>query len=513
MISNLRNHSTIIILFILLSVILGCFVTQIGLYVDDNVLIFPAVVKSFVSHFFQFNYDNGLFRPLSLIYYYLLFTIYIYSPDIAHLIPLIFHLFSGILLIIVLKKYKVNSLLASSLGLIYVLNPFATEQYMYLSATNEIFVNLIFFSQLLIINKFQTVKKLVIITTILSFMSVLIFESTFFFFIPLSYLLIKKFIDLKQGKRRYLSYFAFGWILIIPNILYLLTKIIFPAHVLTPRIIISSTEGLIMNLNSMLMNIYNLFFNGNVIKNFWLLNIQNGIKIASQESFISILIVLFVVFLIRLVCQNISFIDKKNDDPPLIFWFFTLLSSLLPLLALKQFNFPFRALSLPLGISFILIPLIINKLINKKWAFKVLSAFILTISSLFMFIDISIASKYNQQIQYDTHITKKIKSLLSENYFSDSKPTYLLIKDIPHSMVYENFIHGDHILTCYHYWWCGQASLNMITGMVKDIGIQFDDGSYSSKTELPLDIFLKQRPLVIMRYSVNNLEVSQIYSY
>src|SRR4030042_6396181 len=100
------------LIYFLLFLILGYFVSQIGLYVDDHNLIFPTVLKSYFSHFIQYNYDNGLFRPLALIYYYLIYSIYLISPQLAHLIPLIIHFINGLLLYIVLKKIIHNPLLS-----------------------------------------------------------------------------------------------------------------------------------------------------------------------------------------------------------------------------------------------------------------------------------------------------------------------------------------------------------------------------------------------------------------
>lgn len=508
------NKIIVILAFLLIGVILGYFVAQLGLYVDDNVLIFPAVLKSFSSHFFQFNYDNGLFRLITLIFYYFLYTLYTFSPQIAHLLPLILHLISGLLLIKVLKKQGINLFLASSISLFFVLHPFASEQYMYLSSTNEVFVNIIFFIQILVIDNLQTTKKTTLLVLFLSLLSVLIFESTFFFFIPLSYLLTAKFTKLLSNKKKVISNLIFGTILFIPNILYLLSKIIFPAHVLTPRVTISNLGDLSNNFQAMLKNITNLYSNPTIISNFWLQNVRDGLNILVQNYFILTLFALFIIFLIKFIIQTSRSANQKITNSVLVFWWLTFFTSLLPLLALKQFNFPFRALFLPSGIFFIALFVSINKFFDKELILRIVSFLILFTAASFLLIDVSIATKYKQQSQQDMNLSKKIKMLLSENYFNDQKPAYLIIENFPHSMVYKNFIHADHILSCYHYWWCGQATLNMITGMVKDIGIQFKDNLFSSKTELPPDVFLKQRPLVIMEYLGNgNLEVKKILAY
>ncbi len=508
------NTIVIVVIFLFIGVILGYFVAQLGLYVDDNVLIFPAVLKSFSSHFFQFNFDNGLFRPIALIFYYFLYTLYTFFPQVAHTFPFILHLISGVLLIKVLKKQEVNLILASSTGLFFVLHPFASEQYMYLAATNEIFVNIIFFIQILIIGHSQTFKKTILLVLFLSLLSILIFESTFFFFIPLSYLLTVKFTKLLSNKKKVVSNLVFGAILFIPNVLYLLSKIIFPAHVLTPRLIIGHFGDLSNNFQSMLKNMSYLYFNSKTISNFWLQNMRDGLNIVAQNYFILALFTLFIVFLIKFVNQRSKSTNQKIASPVLIFWWLTFATSLLPLLVLKDFNFPFRAMFLPSGIFFITLFILISKLFNSELVQKIVNILILFFVVSFLLMDIGIATKYKRQSQFDNNLSKKIKMLLSENYFNDQKPAYLIIDNFPHSTAYENFIHADHILSCYHYWFCGQAALNMITGMVKDIGIQFEDGLFSSKTELPINTFLKQRPIVIIEYLGNdNLKVKKIFAY
>lgn len=507
-----NSNKVIIIIFLLISIILGYFVAQLGLYVDDNVFIFPAVLKSFFSHFVQYNYDNGLFRPISLIFFYFIYFLYAISPQIAHLLPFIFHLISGFLLIKLLKKQGINLCLSLTTGLFFLLHPFATEQYMFLAAGNVIFVNTFFIIQLLVINNLQSEKKTILIVLFFSLLSILMYESTFFFFIPLSYLLTVKFTKLLSNKKKVVSNLVFGAILFIPNIFYLLSKIIFPAHVLTPRLTISNLGDLSNNFQSMLKNIFNLYLDSKTISNFWLQNVRDGLNIIVQNYFILALFALFIIFLIKFIIQTSKSANQKIANSVLVFWWLTFITSLLPLLVLKEFNFPFRALFLPSGVFFIALFVSINKFFNNELFLKIVSLLILLTAVSFLLINISIATKYKKQSEEDMNLSKKIKILLSENYFNDQKPAYLIIDNFPHSTAYANFIHADHILSCYHYWWCGQAALNMITGMVKDIGIQFKDNLFSSKTELPPDVFLKQRPLVIMEYlGSGNLRVEKIF--
>lgn len=508
---KINSNKVIIITFLLISIILGYFVAQLQLNLDDNVFIFPAVLKSFFSHFVQYNYDNGLFRPISLIFFYLIYSLYAISPQIAHLLPFVFHLISGFLLIKLLKKQGINPYLSLATGLFFLLHPFATEQYMFLAAGNAVFVNAFFIIQLLIINYLLPEKKTTLIVLFFSLLSIFMYESAFFFFIPLSYLLTEKFTKLHSNKKKVISNVIFGAVLFIPNVLYLLSKIIFPSHVPTPRLIINNFGDFLNNIHLMSDNIIDLYFKSNAISNFWLSNIQNGINIVSKNYFIIALLALFIIFLFKFIFKTNKPTGQKISNSVLVFWWLTFITSLLPLLILKEFNFPFRALFLPSGVFFIAIFVSINKFINKELILRIISVLILFTTVSFLLINISIATKYKKQSEEDLNLSKKIKMLLSENNFNDQKPAYIIIDNFSRSTAYENFIHADHILSCYHYWWCGQAALNMITGMVKAIGIQFKDNLFSSKMELPINAFLKQRPLVIIEYLNNgNLEVKRV---
>jgi len=510
----LKRNWLELIIFTLIGLILGLFVSQLGLFLDDNVFIFPAILKTFFSHFIQYNFDNGLFRPFALIFFYFIFSFYIISPSIAHLLPLIIHIISGFLLFKLLKRQGVSPILSISIGVMFTLYPFATEQYMFLAAGNILFLNIFFIIQLLIIESIHSKKITIISVMSLSLLSIFIYESTFFFFLPLSYLLSTKFIKSNKNSTWLLSNLIIGTILFIPNILYLISKSVFPSHVLTPRLTIGNVGDLINNIYALFANILLLFFNSNTFLNFWLLNIKNGFYIISHNYFVMFLLIIFIFLVIKLIKKNWSQNNVKLDNIIAIFWWLTFFASILPLLVLREFNFPFRVIFLPTIILLVSLCVTINRFFSEKVILKIISMSILFAATLFLLIDISIATKYIQQSQQDTHLSKQVKNLLSKNYFHDQKPTYLIINNFPNSFVYENFVHADHILSCYHYWWCGQAALNMITGMVKDIGIQFENGQFSSKTELPLNIFEKQRPLVILNYSKEKgLEVEQIFSY
>jgi hypothetical protein len=118
-------------------------VVDLRLYLDDFVLVFPSVLRSYVSHFLQYSYDNGLFRPLALLYYYIAYSVYLISPELIHIFIFLIHGLSGILIYHILKKTNIPTQVALLLALLYVVHPFATEQYMWISANPGTLVNFI----------------------------------------------------------------------------------------------------------------------------------------------------------------------------------------------------------------------------------------------------------------------------------------------------------------------------------------------------------------------------------
>ena len=216
---NMKFKNQLLITFLLIFIILGYYVSKLGIYFDDNVLIFPAALKSFSSHFVQYNYDNGLFRPITLFYYYFIYSLYLLSSQFAHLLPFVLHIISGFLLIKLLIKQEINMHLALFIGLLFILHPFATEQYMYLSASSYILVNSFLIIQIIIIESLKNLNKALLLVFLLSLLSVFTIETTFFMFIPLYYLLFIKFTNSLSNNKKVLLSFVYGTILFIPNIL------------------------------------------------------------------------------------------------------------------------------------------------------------------------------------------------------------------------------------------------------------------------------------------------------
>jgi len=471
---------------------------NLRLYIDDNVMIFPVVLKSIFSHFIQFNYDQGFSRPFALISYYFIYSIFTFSPFIAHSILILLHTINAGLLFRILKKFNTHSKLSLLISLVFLSFPFATELFYFLANIHGIIVIFLFLIQIEILNSSLGLNKKIVLIFLLTLISVFTYELTFFLWIPLTYALFNQSKN-KKSSFLYLSLF------ILPNFLYLLfSKIIFPPHILNPRSASINLFTLKNNFVNLLENIKYLFFNKDSWLNFWQQNFKDGLVISNNTLLLKIILIIFICllcnYLVRKNHRIISYINEKNS---VIFWGLLFLFSLLPLLFVEGFNFPFRALFMPSILFFIFIIMILNLFVPKLQNNQPFLFLMMAIVCFFVIIDVGIADKYNKQITFDESLTKSIKQTIRSVGFSDQYPTYLIINNLPHSIVYKKFLQGDHILSCYNYYWCAQASLNMITGVVKDIGIKFVDESFSSKTELPYREFINKRPLTIMSFTDN----------
>lgn len=488
----------IFLALIVTGLIFGYLIRNSGLYLDDNVLIFPVKLRSFFSHFIQYNWDNGLFRPIGLIYYYFLYSIYDFSPFSAHFFPFLIHLVTAFILFLILKK-RLNPFLSLMAALLFILNPLATEQYAWLSATVGILANALFLIQLWIIDSSKNFRKTFSMVFLLSFFSVFIYESTFFLFFPLALLLTKKYLESKNKTWSIKAFLSIGGLLLIPNAVYFISKLTFPPHVLDSRSATLSPMAIVNNIVGLFYTLKSIFLSNNALANFWSLNFKDGFFLTVNNYILKILVVALIAFLI-----SYSFLKEKavlSKSPQNWFWWLFFLSSLIPLFIVKGFNFSFRALSLPIGIFFIasidsvnaIWPGFLNKIVPRLVMIFVVIFFLL--------VDLGIINKYKNQEQVDQTLTKNIKIALRNKGFTDEHPAYLTITGMPHSMVYQKFLQAEHIVSCYNFYWCAQASLNMITGVVKDTGIKFTDGTFSSKSEMPYEKFVNQRPLVELEYT------------
>src|SRR3989344_1446953 len=143
--------------FVTIGLLLSAYVSRLRFFVDDYpyALDTPSLTHDFFTFFSSYVAVHGLFRPLALVYYWFIYSLYFLSDSLAHLLPFAIHAGSGYLLYRILKKHGMASPFALLGGLIYLLHPFAAEQYMWLSAGPGTLVNAIFLLQIVLIEKMK----------------------------------------------------------------------------------------------------------------------------------------------------------------------------------------------------------------------------------------------------------------------------------------------------------------------------------------------------------------------
>lgn len=495
----LKRNFIYIFIFALTYVLIAHFTTGLKLFLDDFVLIFPAILKSFGSHFAQYTHDYGLFRPFALFYYYVIYDLYLASPAIAHLAPFTLHFLSGIILFFILKKNKIDNLICLSLSLFYIALPFATEAYMWFAANPAVIVGLIIFLQIATVLYSAKEKIAVSIVFALQLLSLFFYETGFFFFIPLAYLIANKFH--KKDQKYLLKILA---LFFIPELIYAITKIMFKPHVISHPLIQNATD-LISNMHFFVSNIIYLFFNPSTYSNFWIDNVNAGIYLIKNNPLDELLLIFIIISLCFAVVASLKSQKNSAKNQNIKFWLMLTLTSIIPLFLLQNFNFPFRVLFLPLTLFLISLVIIVKRFRWETFLINIFTILLIIIFCAFLFIDNGISSKYSLQYKIDQQITNALELKALSLGFSDQNQANLLLNKDKASDVYKNFAYDEHILSCYSSYWCAQAELNLITGRIKQIEIEFKNGESSGPSELPLGLFVNQRPFVILTQEENGL--------
>src|SRR5687767_6851982 len=95
-INKLKQIPLNLIFFVSLFCLLAISVSKLGLYIDDHVLIFPSLLKSYWAHFTGYTYDYGLMRPLALLFYYFIYDFSLLWMKGAHLFAFGLHFLTGV---------------------------------------------------------------------------------------------------------------------------------------------------------------------------------------------------------------------------------------------------------------------------------------------------------------------------------------------------------------------------------------------------------------------------------
>lgn len=481
-------------LFLLIFIFLGVFITKLHFYIDDfpYALDKPSLTQNFFAFFKSYTAYHGLYRPIALIYYYGIYSFYWISSSIAHLIPWAIHVAAGYLLYRVLVKQGMLKILAVLAGLIFVLHPFATEQYMWFSANPGTLANLIFLIQIAIIEKVKSKRKVIALVVSLSLISVLLYESTFFFFIPLAYLIYTKY---RQSLTlKFIDFFKILSLNTIPVIFYIASKILIKGK--GPRPLVDNIQLLSQNVVTMFNNLIKVYASNYYIDNFWLSYFGQGWNLITSSPLMIVVFIIFIISILILpfIAKN-GFINKNKST--IVFWFLVSLTSLFPLVANKEFYFGFRSLFLPFIVGFVFF-LWIAQRVFKKSNLQITLGVIIIIAISFMLINITITEKYRQQYLSDINLAKKIANAIkSEGLGSNPHSVNILLEsDIPFDSR-DEFLHADHLLSCFFYEWSSLSCLSMVTESAKVFIIEHSDGRKTIQAENIYSEILQKEPLYL----------------
>lgn len=488
-----RNRSELLVFF-LIFLTLSFFAAKKFLFYDDITFSFSSVTKDYLNFYKNYLKDYGFFRPLALVYYFFIYGIYLIAPQFAHLIPLMILFATSLLLFKTLTYERFSKKQSFAASVFFISLPFVTEAYSWLSANSSIIVLFIFFLQIYLIEKNFIKKNLLIILLVLQTVSVFFYESTIFMSFALAYLL---YIKEKVKNKLHLVVFS-----ILPILTYFISKIIIRPQFENRSKFITISEAF-SHWQAFLSQLKVLFSN-NYIKNFWNLELFDGLNFIKNNPLILFLFIFtFLLIIAKLFIKEDA--KEKFFGHYMYFWFFTFFLSLIPL-SWQTDYLPFRTLVLPILIFFICLIYLFNlistyqkiKQLTQVFAFFFKIIFII-MTSIFFLIQISMINQYVNQFSYDTKIVLEINKKLEDSGFEHPYRSNLLLKNVPNNNL-GRIVYGDYIYGLFHNFWSARALLDLNSGSFAEVGIEMRaDNSFVSR--ISKDELMNSRPLTIMRFT------------
>ncbi len=464
------------IIFSLLFLIFLPGVLNLRLFLDDHVLIWPALTKTYWQDFINYTYGFGLYRPFRLVFlYYPLYTIYTFAPWIPYLFLFAIHLITGIVIYRIFKNY-VEEKFSLLLSLSYIVFPFFTEQYAWI-ATGATIVNLILFLQLyiaLISNK--SVKSKLLWLLILQTVGVFTYDTLFFNFLLLGLVLYQKRASWQLSIKQVLIWvFLFA----LPSILYAFLRsfIFYPHNPSTLRELRLSDLSRILsiewhNVSTFIGAQKFLFLGEGSWISFWQYNLVQGFH-ALANNFLTLGIFEFLLISLTLFLFGSKSIRYDKIKTPIIILLLIAILSLLPAFLVTVPSFPFRVIALSAW-CILAFTLFTMKKISRYLAYVIaLSAvFIGIIFSLKMLADMR--NVYNDDDKMTTQIVKELDQRIPRG-----NKTTVIIQNMPFS-TNTSFNYGEYLGGCVRVDWCVQMELAKKTDKVKNVII--DPTSFPKKT-------------------------------
>lgn len=493
-----------IIAFLLIFLLLGIFASRLAIYFDDANYIFPSIYGNYTTHFHNYIRDNGIQRPLALFYYYFIFTLYLWLPAIAHLIPLLLYSLSAILLYKILRMQLFSNKIALFTSLLVLSIPFAVESFGWFSASVGIVAIFLFFLQVYVIEKyFFTIYTLYLLFCI-NFISSFFYETTLFMSLALSKLWLDKQEIFQKRKFKFQNYLLLTTTLLIPTFVYLIVRAIVPSQLET-EFAINKSSTILSNWNNYIPHLTELFLTKGP-RLFWINESIAGIsKILDTPLTFIVFITLIFLIIHELFFEKMNSNLQKPSRSVQNFWIIALIATLVPL-AWKQYYLPFRTLILPTVLLLVVITLFVKNLLYKirnspifedaKVFIKLLVLFTLT---LFLSLQVKMLSNLKLQYDYDIKIVNEINSKNIELGFNPTHRTNIFIKNFPNNTV-SSFVYGDYIFSMFQHFWVAAGFVDLNSGTVKDIAIERKEknifsGKYDRET------FLSLRPITVFEYS------------
>jgi len=444
-------------------------IVNIRLFLDDHVLIWPALTKTYLQDIVNYTYGFGLYRPFRLIFlYYPLYTLYTIAPWLPYLFLFSTHVVTGILIYKITRAYTEKTF-AFLLSLVYITFPFFTEQYAWI-ATGTTIVNGILFLQLyiLLISKLSLKYKIIWIF-FLQFIGAFTYDALFFNFLLLGFVLYRR---RKELALSFSTISIYSFLFAIPSCLYVFLRsfVWYPHDKATlrelqltnlPHIISIEWQNLLTFLNSQRF----LFLGKGSHIDFWLYNITQGLQNIIMHPFY---ILLFVAILL---CGYLFFhnerlkkiTDKNNNGDELILYSILIaILSLLPAFLVTIPAFPFRVIAMTLW-ALINVLLLLMWRISKKLGYIV--AIFVFLTGIIM--SLQILTDMRKVYEDDNMLTDQIVSAI-DAHTDMSNRVVIILNNMPYSTntVYN---YGEYLKNCITVNWCIQMELARKTNRVEKV--------------------------------------------
>lgn len=466
--------------FIIVSLFLAAYVARLRFFVDDfpYALDTPSLTTDFFRFFGTYISFHGLFRPLALVYYWFIYSFYFISEPMAHLIPFAIHAASGYVLYRILRRHGMNGAFALLGGFLYLLHPFATEQYMWLSAGPGTIVNALFLLQIVLIEKMGNRRWALASVAALSTLSALLYESTFFMFIPLAYLTWTK------SKK-------IAFIYIIPSIIYIATKLVLQGS--DPRPLVDNFPLIIQNAGNLANNLSKVHMDPYYIDRFW-----NGYRSLGLEMTLSAPLLMGGVVLFLVTVTAALFLARGEVNhvqrSVFLFWILVFLATLPPMVANKIFFFGFRSLFLPSTAAIVLALWAGQMILGRNGRIALMGLGLWTLVSFFL-MDITIADKYRKLYDEDMSLAQALSARIDEQNLT--RVSLVLKSEVPFDSR-ASFLHADHMLSCFFYEWSSLSCLRMVTDKARSLTIEHVDGRITT-------VGLREKPELFLHVDKNRV--------